>query len=589
MLNKLHATNMLKKILSIFSLALCIYILPSNAALALSEDLFDLGLSTQANTDNSIKNTTPFAASGAFDKSTGIISFEITAQHGAYIYKDSIEIDKDSATELVIDKLPLGTIHEDLNGKSEVFFNKVKVSAKLLKANDKGEATLHYRGCDSNGICYPPQTIAVKLESYVSPASIKDSLSSQMAEENAKGNDDSSLDELSGSSLFMHLALFTLLGATLDLTPCVLPLLGIFSAMIMGQGSIGLKRALLLNLSYLFGLVASYTLLGWIFASLGMKAHIFLSSTIFTLVLGLIFIVLSLDCLGIIRLKTPKLLNDRIQQRLSSQKRGNLLSALSFGALSGLMTTPCTSAPLAGALLYIAKQGDIVAGTLMFAAIGLGMGLPLVAIGLFGSRFLPKPGAITGTIRELIALPLLFAAFMIMQPLWDYNRIAQIIFASVLMLLLVVVLMKATHRIPKISMAIVGVVYALCTAYVTFEAQPHKTELPFENLTSLNTLDNLKDQDLYLSFSAEWCGNCHVMDEKIYGQESFKEELKKQKLHALRFDLTDPNNEEVAKIATHFNISGVPAAVILRKGEIKSRIDGYHEIEEVRAFMNGKQ
>lgn len=576
---------MLKNFLPIIICVLCLYILPSKADPALSEDLFDLGVTAQ----ESSHSTTPFTASGFFDKSTGNISFEITARDGAYIYKDSIEIEGSANTELVIDRLPQGQMHEDLNGKNEVFFNSLSVSARLLKADDKGEAKLSFRGCDSDGICYPPKTVSIKLESYDSPSSIKNSLNSQKAQENAVSEDKNDSAPLSGSSLITHLALFTLLGATLDLTPCVLPLLGIFSAMIMGQGAIGLKRALLLNAAYLSGLIASYTLLGWIFASLGMKAHAFLSSPVFTLILGFIFVVLSLDCLGIITLKTPKLLNDRIQQKLSSQKKGNLLSALSFGTLSGLMTTPCTSAPLAGALLYIAKQGDITAGTLMFAAIGLGMGLPLAAIGLFGSRFLPKPGAITGTVRELIALPLLFAAFMIMQPLWDYNRIAQIAFAAILMLLLVVILMKSAHSIPKSYCATVGILYAFCTAYITYEAQPHETELPFTDLTSLSALDNYQNHDLYISFSAAWCGNCHVMDEKIYGQDDFKEELKKQSLNAIRFDLTDPDNGEIAKIASHFKISGVPAALIVRDGEVIKRIDGYHEMDEIKAFMQSKQ
>lgn len=576
---------MLKKFLHIIICVLCLYTLQSKADPALSEDLFDLGVTTQ----ESSQNLTPFTATGIFDKSSGKICFEISAKNGAYIYKDSIKIEVNANTELVMDRLPQGIVHEDLNGKHEVFFNTLSVSAQILKADDKSEAQLSFRGCDSNGICYPPKTVLIKLESYESSSSIKDSLNSQMALENASREDKDDLAPLSGYSLVTHLALFTLLGATLDLTPCVLPLLGIFSAMIMGQGAIGFKRAFSLNATYLLGLIASYTILGWIFASLGMKAHAFLSSPIFTLILGLIFVVLSLDCLGIITLKTPKLLNDRIQQRLSSQKKGSLLSALSFGALSGLMTTPCTSAPLAGALLYIAKQGDITAGTLMFAAIGLGMGLPLAAIGLFGSHFLPRSGAITGTIRELIALPLLFAAFMIMQPLWDYNRIVQIVFAAILMLLLVVILMKASHCIPKSYCATVGILYALCTAYITYETQPHEAELPFVNLSSLNELDNYKKQDLYISFSAEWCGNCHVMDEKIYGQDDFKEELKKQDLEAIRFDLSDPDNEKVANLATHFKISGVPAALIVRDGVVIRRIDGYHEMDEVKAFMQSEQ
>ena len=573
---------MLKKILLTILCVLSLSIGTAKGSPAISEDLFDLG--TPAQTVQA--TTTPFTTKGTFDVASGTIRFEITAKDGAYIYKDSLAIEAGKNTKLVTDELPQGSLHEDLNGSSEVYFDKVSIKAQVLQSFDNSEAKLSYRGCDNNGICYPPKTFSIKLQKYENTSSVKNSLNSQMALEKAQKN--AASDLLTGASLFMHLAIFTLLGASLDLTPCVLPLLGIFSAMIMGQGAISIKRSLGLNGAYLLGLIASYTLLGWIFASLGMKAHAFLSSPIFTLILGAIFIVLSLDCLGMITIKPPKLLNARIEQKLSSQKRGSIFSALSFGALSGLMTTPCTSAPLAGALLYIAKQGDITAGTLMFAAIGLGMGLPLAAIGLFGSRFLPKPGAITGTIRELIALPLLFAAFMIMQPLWNYNCIAQIVFAAVMMLLLVVILMKGTHRIPKSFCALVGIIYAVCTAFVTYEAQPHEASLPFENLASLNMLDNYQSQDLYISFSAAWCGNCHVMDEKVYSKSEFKESLTKANIKAVRFDLTDPNNEEVSRIAAHFQISGVPVALKVKNGKVVDRIDGYHELDEVKALMQAQ-
>lgn len=50
------------------------------------------------------------------------------------------------------------------------------------------------------------------------------------------------------------------------------------------------------------------------------------------------------------------------------------------------------TAPLAGALLYIAQTGDVVLGASALFGLGLGQGLPLLAIGLFGPRILPRSG-----------------------------------------------------------------------------------------------------------------------------------------------------------------------------------------------------
>lgn len=582
---------MSKKLLCILFLSA----LPFQHLQAVPADLFALDADVSA----PAAAHTPFRAAASFDSKTGIIHFTIKADKGAYVYKDSLNLRADAQSQAELKPLPAASEHNDINGLVYVYTENVDIYAQVTKSDTGSIVTLSFRGCDESGICYPPEEYSVtlpKFEAAISPDIKKTSgrIEDRSSDRNSAAYSlfEQQQNESGNASVFATggtvatLLLFLLLGAGLDLTPCVLPLLGIFSAMIMGQGALSLKRSLALNLSYLCGLTLVYTGLGWIFSSLGMYAHVFLSSALFTVIAGGIFIVLAADCLNLITLKPPKLFNNLINQRLSSQKRGRIPSAFIFGAFSGLLTTPCTSAPLAGALLYIAKEGDMLKGTLMFAAIGLGMGLPLCLVGLFGTKLLPKSGGAAVIIRRLMSVPLLFAAFMIMQPLWSYDRTAQIVFAGLITMLTVMILNSSSARIHKGPGLISAVLYGLCVAFCSAHILTAATgRLPFTAISSIDDLKSYQGRPIYLSFSASWCGNCHVMDDKVYADDSFKQDLNDAGMAALLLDMSDPQKKEVTEAAELYFIKGVPAALIIDNGRVVKRLDGYHDLMETKEFL----
>ncbi len=536
-----------------------------------ADDLFNLDTTPAITANNN-----PFTANAFFDRDSGKIHFEINCLKGAYIYKDSLKLDSTKGSKIALDPLPPAAVHEDALGRSDVYFDKIDVYVTVNQSSADDHAVLSYRGCDSQGICYPPKEIRLSLPDFKSQQQINGSLQDQMQKEVTKADQN---HDLKNTNLFLQLMIFLIMGAGLDLTPCVLPLLGIFSAMILGQGKTKLSKTLILSATYLAGLTVTYTLLGWFFASLGMSAHVFLSSPYFTAGMALVLIVLACDCLGLITIHIPKLFNNAIQNKLAAQKRGTYMSALFFGLLSGLMTTPCTSAPLAGVLLYITQAGDVFAGTLMFSAIGLGMGLPLCAVGLCGQGLLKKLSSSGSLIKKLIALPLLWVAFTVAKVLWNYHPIPLMAFAFGMMFLFCHILLSALPEIPKYSKFFICIFYACCTLFVTWHTLPQTVQLPFKTLSSLTEFEKHKDRDLFLSFSASWCANCHVLDEKFYAKDEFAKLLHETKLTALRFELDNLKDPETKAIAEHFAISGVPTAIIIKNGKIVSKIPGFAQNE----------
>lgn len=557
----------------LFALSLLFVHFTCYAAADAADDLFNLDTTPAITANND-----PFTASAFFDRDSGKIHFEINCLKGAYVYKDSLKLETTKGSKIALDPLPQPAVHEDALGRSDVYFDKIDVYVTVNQSFADDHAVLSYRGCDSQGICYPPKEIRLSLPDFKSRNHNHETLHAQMQQEQSSLQATQNQD-LNSTGLFLRILLFLIMGAGLDLTPCVLPLLGIFSAMILGQGKTKLSKSLILSATYLAGLTVTYTLLGWVFASLGMSAHVFLSSPYFTAGMALVLIVLACDSLGLITVHIPKLFNNVIQNKLAAQKRGTYMSALFFGLLSGLMTTPCTSAPLAGVLLYITQAGDVFAGTLMFSAIGLGMGLPLCAVGLCGQGLLKKFSSSGSLIKKLIALPLLWVAFTVAEVLWNYHPLPLMAFAFGMMFLFCHILLSALPEIPKFSKFFICIFYAFCALFVTWHSLPQTVQLPFKTLSSLTEFEEHKDRDLFLSFSASWCANCHVLDEKFYAQDEFAKLLDETKLTALRFELDDLKDPETKAVAEHFEISGVPTAIIIKNGKIVSKISGFAQNE----------
>lgn len=89
-----------------------------------------------------------------------------------------------------------------------------------------------------------------------------------------------------------------------------------------------------------------------------------------------LFVLLSLSMFGFYELQLPAFLRDRLNAVSQKQKGGTYLGVAMIGMLSALIVSPCVSAPLAGALLYIGKTGDWQLGGASLLALGFGMGAP---------------------------------------------------------------------------------------------------------------------------------------------------------------------------------------------------------------------
>lgn len=316
-------------------------------------------------------------------------------------------------------------------GRVPVYYQQVRLSLeKALIPENSVKIKVRYQGCAEAGLCYPPQ-FHIQNAPQTPPG--KDAVkintpTPQLAPGASQSRDWTNI--LSTFDLNSLLLLFFTGGLLLTFTPCVLPMIPILSAIIMGDAnrtntreadppSHNSLRGLLLSTSYVLGMALTYAAAGVIAGLLGARFNVqlYMQSPWVLVPFTLIFVVLALGMFGFFELQLPSSLRDRLNQRSQNLKGGQYLGVFLIGALSAIVVSPCVSAPLAGALVYISSTGDAVLGGLSLLALGFGMGAPLVLIGATGAKCLPKAGPYLLHIKQFFGVMLLAVAIVFLERL----------------------------------------------------------------------------------------------------------------------------------------------------------------------------
>lgn len=349
---------------------------------------------------------------------------------GYYMYRDKLKFEADGATLGEI-ALPRGKAHTDeYFGEQEVYYSYVEIPIAIREAVEGGSVTVTFMGCAEGTLCYPP----TKKTAVLSKIEANDGLLSNelpTGEKLAKARvnseagqapitqQDSLSNMLSGDSLLWTLVIFFGLGIGLALTPCVFPMYPILSGIIVGQGEkLSTAKAFSLSMVYVQGMAITYSLLGLVVASAGMKYQAALQHPAVLIVLAVLFFVLSLSMFGLYELKLPSSWQEKMNRFSNNQKGGNVVGVFIMGIISGLVASPCTTAPLSGALVYVAQTGDLLQGFLALYVLSMGMGLPLLIIGTSGGKLLPRAGSWMDVIKTVFGFLLIAVSIVMIGRIW---------------------------------------------------------------------------------------------------------------------------------------------------------------------------
>lgn len=357
-----------------------------------------------------------------------------------YLYQDRLSFSGENVTLGNIELQQGEPYTDEFFGDVTIYTQPLFVEVPLSQYQAGAKLIVQYQGCAKAGFCYPPETRVIDITPFsfdaVSDTTTDTQAATTTAADNSKpaatpqpattlqsattdtapsGSKNDLTDKLAQN--WWTPALFLLLGIGLAFTPCVLPMYPILTSIVLGGGKRSHKQALLLSMVYVQGMALTYTLLGLVVASAGMQFQAAMQHPYVLIGLSVLFVALALSMFGLYTLQVPSSVQTWLNNLSNQQKGGNLLGVFAMGAISGLVCSPCTTAPLSGALLYVAQSGDLLTGGVALYALALGMGIPLIAAAVFGNKLLPKAGNWMERVKILFGFVLLAAPIFLLERL----------------------------------------------------------------------------------------------------------------------------------------------------------------------------
>ncbi|ODB37393.1 thiol:disulfide interchange protein [Pseudomonas mosselii] len=495
----------------------------------------------------------------------GQMRLHFQIKDGYYLYQKRLKFDGLPPEQHPV--LPQAENHHDeFFGDSAVYRSVLEL---LLPAGAGGELRLGWQGCADAGLCYPPQTTPIALGGSATPVAAADQASDQAL-----------AGTLQQDSLAWSLLAFFGLGLLLAFTPCSLPMLPILAGLVLGNGA-SARRGWWLASVYVLSMALVYAALGVIAALLGASLQAWLQQPWLLGSLAGLFVLLALPMFGAFELQLPAALRDRLDRAGQGTRGGNLYGAALLGALSGLLLGPCMTAPLAGALLFIAQSGDVLQGALVLFSLGLGMGVPLLLLVTLGNRYLPRPGAWMNLVKGLFGFVFLAMALYTVRGLLAETLVLAL--AGAWLIALGWAAWPALQRLPALrAIPLLGALWGglllvgaaaggndLWQPLQPFAgkgtaAAPANAHDAFVTVSAPADLQRELDaakargQWVLVDYYADWCVSCKVMEKQVFGRGDVQASL--AGVHLLRLDVTadSPASRELLQ---RYQVPGPPSLI----------------------------
>ncbi|MFB2713513.1 protein-disulfide reductase DsbD [Aeromonas veronii] len=497
-----------------------------------------------------------------------------------YLYRHSLRFKGNNLT-FSEPALPEGTVHEDdFFGKTRVYYQQVSIAVPLKEVGENATLRVRYQGC-TDGLCYPPTDKLIDVAPLVTATTASTADTAQSVA--PLSQQDQLATALGNQGFWLSIVAFFALGLGLAFTPCVFPMYPILTGIIAGAGHrLSTGRAFLLSLVYVQGMAVTYTLLGLVVASAGLKFQAALQHPYVLIGLSVMFVLLALSMFGLYTLQLPSSLQTRLSGLSNRQQGGSVVGVAIMGMISGLVCSPCTTAPLSGALIYVAQSGDLWLGGAALYALSLGMGLPLLLLGTSGGKLLPKAGAWMDVIKQLFGFALLAVPILLLSRLWS-DQIATLAWLGWGLLLCGYLYHHNQHQPHSVAKSVRGFVLLLAMISAVVVGKDLLQPAPPAAVTAdasqtapqfirIKTLDDLKVQlaaargkPVLLDLYADWCVACKEFEHKTFSDPAVRERFGQMVL--LQADVT-ANDDADIELLNGLNVLGLPTLIFFdREGK----------------------
>ena len=577
----------------------------------------------------------------------GTVRFDYAPTADTYLYRDKLGwAVKAPAGVTLKATIPAGEVKDDPSfGKTEVFHRPFAVTLTLSRALQPGEKLAldaNWQGCnEAVGVCYPPtlrrfellagagamattpapgDTGAASAPPAAAEASAPPAFTAPPAAEPppAAESDTGRIERvLKSGSFWLVVVSFFGFGLLLAFTPCVFPMIPILSGIIAGQNHaepLTKTRGFLLSLAYVLGMAITYALAGVAAALSGTLISNALQNP-WALGAGAgIFVLLAFSMFGFFEIQLPSALQSKFSDASNKMKGGHFAGVFVMGVLSAVIVGPCVAPPLAAALAYIAQTGNTTLGGSALFALALGMGVPLLLVGISAGALLPRAGGWMNAVKYAFGVAMLGIAIYLITPVLP-AWVGMLLWA--LLLIGSAIYLHALDPLPEkasgwmrlwkglgVALLIAGLALLIGLLGGSRDVlQPldifkgggalaaGTPELKFEKVKNLAELDaklaeaKAAQRPVMLDFYADWCVSCKEMERFTFSDARVRARLM-EAVH-LQADVTATTAADRALLA-RFGLFGPPGIVFWRADGAQSdyRVVGFEDADKFLASVN---
>jgi len=549
-----------------------------------------------------------------------------------YMYKDKFALKVTPKAKVIVGELQF--IGKEISktdpdfGQVQVYKNKVTVTALIEAQQDTSiDVTFTSQGCVEGLLCYPPDDIketfqltaaadsgesakpnSPELSSKTQAATTRDAVLTQ-------GNGQAVAHLLSQQGWLATLSLFFIAGIGMSLTACVYPMIPIISGIIASDAQSDKPlKGFALSMAYVQGLAFTYAIAGAMSAALGHNISHLLQTPLMISLSAILFVILAFSMFGVISLSLPSTFQNWLNHHSKQQRSGTLVGVFIMGIISALVVSPCIAPPLLAALAYVSTTNELLNGALLLYVLGLGLGLPLLVIGLVGSQILPKAGMWMEMVKVI------FGYLLLAVSVYLVSRILPSIVTNILWILwcltfgfslwqppvrvlgrsvgLILILwacfillgISFGHNTNVSVVAPLKVITGMSGSSANIQSQvSHEADF-FEVIQQADALESIIqdapiDQIIMVDFYADWCVECQIMEQEVYASPQIQNAMKNAR--NIQFDVTQSTNKQLA-LMQRWQLFGPPATLFFINGkEINNtRAIGAVSLEDFKTLIS---
>ena len=521
-----------------------------------------------------------------------VIETKVTLADKIHVYDDDTlhyRVTSPSKVELEVNKPASHDFEGDKVFEKEIFIN---IPVKEIESKVQGDYTLEIEvlGCNERGICYQPFVKSFNFKGV--EADVFDKISSLTKE----GNTAKIADVLSSESSFFVILLFFIFGLLLALTPCVFPMIPILSSIIVsqsGEGKPSVAKAFFTSLVYVVSMALTYTVVGVVAGLLGADIQAAMQNPWVLTVFAAMFVALAYSLFGYYEIGLPASWQSKISKASDDAgQKGGIAGTAIMGLLSALIVGPCVAPPLGGAVLFISHTGDALLGGIALFVMSMGMGMPLLLVGIGAGKFMPKPGGWMTAVSQVFGVMMLGLAIfmlgrilpdMVTMILWSLLFMGSALYMGIFnpstatqgakklfqLLAIVFMLYGASLFVGALSgsssiikpfekFTQVGVAVAGATTASSEDKESHRGY----SIARLMKEVKASDKPVVVDFGKDSCTACAELEHITFPHPKVQEQLKD--FTFIKIDLTDNSDNDKA-LLKEFELFGTPNIIFFGK------------------------